>query len=323
MTGLIRRPGFWAALVCLGLCGGLLLAWSRAGRGLESQREAERWQAGEDSCAQVSAFISEDAALTDAAVMGAHTHVTEELSAVLGSPEAAEAAWTDAWCAESYTSVTGGFNTRQVRVLCTGGDWFAFHPLDVGYGWYYAPYDVIDGLAVLDELLAWQLFGAADVTGMEVLVNGHTCTVAGVVSVPEAEREAYGDEPALFVSYEFFSRVTGETPAVTCYEAALPEAVKGFAQDTVSRALGLGEGMCELRRNTGRFSFGRSLSVMGELPQRSQRTGRIYYPFWENAARAAESRAGLYAAGALAAALWPAGYGVWWAIRGIRRLRRR
>lgn len=323
MRQLVKRAGFWAAAVSLCLCAMFLAAWANAGKGLLSQQAAERWQTGEQNFAQVSAFISEDAALTDSSLMGARASITEDMAALLGSAEEAESIWTDAFCGETHAEVAAGLNTRQVRVLCTGGDWFTFHPLEVSYGWYYTPYDVMDDLAVLDERLAWQLFGAADVTGMEMLVDGHTCTVAGVVSVPAAEQEAYGDEPAMFMGYDFFSRIGEKTPFITCYEALLPETVKGFAVDTVSRALGLDDAECELRRNTGRFGFGRSLAVMTELPARSQRVGRIYYPFWENAARAAESQAGLYAAGAAAAALWPLGYGLFRAAGCLLRLKKK
>lgn len=322
MRELLRRPGLWAAGISLMLCLVLLGLWSRAGAALSSQQAAERWQAGDQDFAQISAFISEDARWTDSAVMAARQRVNETLAGILGSQEQAESVWTDAYSAEAHATVTAGVNSRAVRVLCTGGDWFSFHPMDMASGWWYEPYDLMDGLVVLDEHVAWQLFGGEDVTGMEAYVNGHLCTVAGVARVPEAERTEYGDEATVYVSYDFFARTAGESPPVTCYEAVLPEAVKGFGQETVSQALGLGEEMCELRHNTGRFSFGRSLGVMGSLASRSQRTGRIYYPFWENAARAAESRAGLYAAGALAAAVWPAGYGAYWAAKGIRRLRR-
>ena len=44
-----------------------------------------------------------------------------------------------------------------------------------------------------------------------------------------------------------------------------------------------------------RSEFGNSIGVAKAYESRSQRTGRIYYPWWENAARAVESRSSLLA----------------------------
>lgn len=322
MRALLRRPGLWLAGVSAVVCVIAAALWALAGRGLSSQTAAARWQR-ELPFSQVSVFLSTDAALglNDVLALRARTDET------LASADLAGPAWTDAWSAEGACTAAAGENSRPARAICTGGDFFTFHPLAMAAGWYYADEDVSDTLVVLDEPLAWQLFGSADVTGMTVELDGWPCTVAGVAQAPRQADEdaAYGDEGTVYLSYSLACRLWGDTP-ITCYEALLPEAVGGFALQTVTGAVTAPESERVIVQNTGRFALGRSLAGLGQLPARAQRTGRVFFPFWENAARAAEVRASLWAGLAAAAASWPCLYGGFWAIRGAtagtRRLKR-
>ena len=47
-------------------------------------------------------------------------------------------------------------------------------------------------------------------------------------------------------------------------------------------------------QNTGRFSVSSLISVIGAFGKRSMTTNGVIYPYWENAARMAESYAALY-----------------------------
>lgn len=308
------RPRFWVAMACAMLCAGAVMLQMSAGSGLESQTAAQRWQAGDLKYSQVSAFISEDALFTDNAVPALRQAVDEFLAAAALEPEGEDARlWLDTYSAETAVTVEYGDTTQSVRATCTGRDFFHFHPLEMATGWYYTGTETSDALVVLDEALAWKLFGSVDAVGLELYINGYACTVSGVVKTPQNkdEQAAYGEEPTLYVPYSFLTRQEGGTLALTCYEAVLPEAVSGFALETVENALGLPEGQYELRQNTGRFRFGRSLQIASEYDTRAQRTGRIYYPWWENAARAAESRAALLAVLILILGIYPVIYIIW------------
>lgn len=318
----MRRPGLWLAAVSAALCAVLAVLWALAGRGLASQTAAARWQR-EQPFSQVSVFFSDEAGFDADSVLALRARVDETLAAA----DLAGPVWTDAWSAETSCTAAAGENSRQARAICTGGDFFTFHPFTMAGGWYYSDEDVSDTLVVLDEPLAWQLFGSADVAGMTVELDGWPCTVAGVAETPRQtdERAAYGNDGTVYLSYSLACRLWGDMP-VTCYEALLPEAVGGFALQTVAGAVTAPESEREIIQNTGRFSLGRSLAGVGQLSVRVQRTGRVFFPFWENAARAAETRGMLFAALAAAAAAWPCLYGGFWAIEGsaagMRRLKR-
>lgn len=317
MRAALRRTGLWLAGASAVLCGLFAALWALAGRGFVSQDAAARWQR-EQPFSQISVFFSADAAVNDESVAAMRSQIGQILAAANMAPENGGPAWTDGYCAETgFTAVTEA-NSRPARAICTGGDYFAFHPLEMVSGWYYREDELDDTLVVLDEPLAWQLFGSSDVAGMTVELDGWPCTVAGVAHAPRQadESDAYGDTGTVYMSYSLCCRLRPEVP-VTCYEALLPEAVGGFALQTVTGAVTAAESERQIIQNTGRFTLHRSLAGLRQLPRLVQRTDRVSYPFWENAARAAQARACLFAAAAVAAALWPCLYGAYWAARGL------
>lgn len=320
------RPAAWIAIAFLVIWLVALWFWIYADRGLDSQFAAERWQAGQRRYSQVSAFISEDAGFTDNAVLSARQAVDEALTtASLDSETEGARRWIDAYSAETSVSAACGSNTATVRAICTGGDFFLFHPLEMLSGWTYSGSESTDALVVLDQNLAWKLFGSVDAIGMELYVNGYACTVTGVASVPrnKDENNAYGSEPTLYIPYSFMQRQEGSAQVLTCYEAVLPETVRDFGTETVNTALGVADTQCEIIQNTNRFSFGKSLGVAMSYESRSQRTGRIYYPWWENAARAVESRSSLLAVLLILFAVWPGVYIILLAVRGAGSIYRK
>lgn len=324
------RPAAWTAMAFLALWLVVLWFWIYADRGLDSQFAAERWQAGGTQYRQVSAFISEDAAFTDNTVLFTRQAVNEALTAAsLDAENDGARLWIDAYSAEAAVTAANDVNTQTARAVCTGGDFFQFHPLDMISGWYYSGDETTDALVVIDQNLAWKLFGGIDVAGMELYINGYACTVTGVASVPQNkdEKAACGSRPTLYVPYSFMERQESGAPVVTCYEAVLPEAVKDFGTETIKTALGVDGSQCEVIQNTDRFRFGNSLSVAKAYESRSQRTGRIYYPWWENAARAVESRSSLLAVLLILLGVYPIGYGVMigarYGMRGVAKFKER
>jgi hypothetical protein len=304
------------ALVALAL---LILGIGRE-NGLDSQQEAQRWGG---QTVQVSAFLSQTAGYTDDNVLSLRAQVDQTLAAATLEAETENARlWMDAYSAQTTVTAAYGSNTQSVRAIATGGDFFAFHPLDMLSGWYYTSNDVSDTLVVLDENLAWKLFGGTDVAGMAITINGYACTVAGVAKAPKnaVEAAAYGEEDTVYLPYSFLCRM-GQTVPLTCYEAVLPEPVSGFGLETVQTALGLGDAEAEMVKNTDRFSFSRCLQVAKAYDTRVQRTGTIYYPFWENAARTMENRWALWAVSLLFWGVYPVVYGVVVSVHGFIRIK--
>ena len=67
------------------------------------------------------------------------------------------------------------------RAFGVGGDFFTFHPLKLLSGSYFDGEDLNRDGVVIDENVAWQLFGSNNVAGMYVEINGVQYPVRGVV----------------------------------------------------------------------------------------------------------------------------------------------
>ena len=193
-----------------------------------------------------------------------------------------------------------------VTAVGAGGNYFLFHPLTLLSGGYISDEDYMADRVVLDAQTAFNLFGSSDVAGMEVTINGRTFPIAGVVQSESdfatnaalaAGNEASGDTSGsststamIYMSYSALNAMA-ELP-IDCYEIVLPDPVSGFAKKLMTEKFPIGSGA--IVQNTGRFSVSGLISVIGAFGKRSMTTNGVIYPYWENAARMAESYAALY-----------------------------
>lgn len=190
----------------------------------------------------------------------------------------------------SDSSGSGG--SAQVEAVAVGGEFFYFHPLQLRSGAYISSDDLMDDLVVLDEELAWRLFGGVELEGMTITLNGKPFVVAGVVSRENdfATKKAYSGEAGLFMSYSALKRLD-ETAAISCYEIIMPDPITNFAMGVVQEAFPPEEN--DVVENSSRYSLGHLLSVIGSFGDRSMRVNGVIYPYWENAVRLTEDYASL------------------------------
>lgn len=190
----------------------------------------------------------------------------------------------------SDSSGSGG--SAQVEAVAVGGEFFYFHPLQLRSGAYISSDDLMDDLVVLDEELAWRLFGGVELEGMTITLNGKPFVVAGVVSRESdfATKKAYSGEAGLFMSYSALKRLD-ETVAISCYEIIMPDPITNFAMGVVQEAFPPEEN--DVVENSSRYSLGHLLSVIGSFGDRSMRVNGVIYPYWENAVRLTEDYASL------------------------------
>ena len=190
----------------------------------------------------------------------------------------------------SDSSGSGG--SAQVEAVAVGGEFFYFHPLQLRSGAYISSDDLMDDLVVLDEELAWRLFGGVELEGMTITLNGKPFVVAGVVSRESdfATKKAYSGEAGLFMSYSALKRLD-ETAAISCYEIIMPDPITNFAMGVVQEAFPPEEN--DVVENSSRYSLGHLLSVIGSFGDRSMRVNGVIYPYWENAVRLTEDYASL------------------------------
>lgn len=194
--------------------------------------------------------------------------------------------------AADVTVSSGGSSNVQVEAIAVGGDFFYFHPLQLRSGSYISSDDLMDDLVVLDEELAWRLFGGIELSGMTMTINGQPFVVAGVVSREDdfATKKAYSGDAGLFMSYSALKRLD-ETATISCYEIIMPDPITNFAMGVVQEHFPPEED--DVVENSSRYSLSHLLSVIGSFGDRSMRTNGVIYPYWENAARLTEDYAAL------------------------------
>lgn len=288
---LTRGKKIWFALcaaMLLAALGCALALHVISGR-LLSQQEAERWR-GENTreYRQISCFLPRDSSVGLKEIYDFRYAMLDDLRAAgVEWPEGVYP-FIDAWSSEEKMKISGEKAATDAPALAVGGQFFEFHPLRLLSGSYIAEDDLSPDRVILDEELAWELFGGTELTGMSVQVNGVEFVVGGVVEREKdsASRRAYTGEKGFFMSYDAYRAIAGED-RIDCYEIVLPETVRGYAAQLVADRFPNKEG--ENLVNTGRFSFERLMQLARDLSVRAAHSGTVSYPYWENAARIAEN----------------------------------
>lgn len=299
-----------------------------------SQQAAERWAADSgDAYAQVSVFFSRDASFLESSAAGIREAVDAALvTASLESENEDARLWYDCYSAQRGTADVRGTkkNSASALVTAVGGDFFRMHPLPLLDGSYFSPDDLMHDRVVIDETLAWQTFGSSEVAGMELVIDDMTYQIAGVVAREDDKTSAaaYGEDPRVYMSFssalntrqrqnEDGGDIPDDTPSIDCYEAVLPNPVRGFAEQTLTDAIGEREGF-RIIQNTTRTSLTNRWNTLRHLREMVIVSDRIAYPYWENAARMTDFTAAQLLGVTIFFLVFPVLYGLWLLWRGYR-----
>lgn len=286
---------------------------------LPTQSAAKAWR-GENEMrfAQVSAFLPEDEKTDESSIEAFRRTLDQKM--IDASLEAAEGGslYDDAYSGSATVSVTSGKTTLSVKTIGVGGDFFLFHPLTLRSGSYLTANDYMNDRVLLDEELAWALFGSYDVAGMSIQIGERTYPVAGVVHREDdfASKKAYQDGPGMFMSYAALNAIS-ETK-ISAYEVVMPDMISGFAEGIVKDNFPVGGGT--VVENTGRYGVLRLWEVLTAYGERSMNTQGIIYPYWENAARLTEDYAALLLLFTVLFAVCPVVSAAVWTVRTVKRL---
>lgn len=296
---------------------------------LESQYEAERWQGDTGTeFSQLSCFVPADGKLQISDINSFRTKALTKLSEASAELESGKAPFIDCWSCESSAKVYGMYSGTADIIAC-GGSFFEFHPLKLVTGNYFSGDDLMQDNVLLDEDLAWLLFGGNDLEGQFVYIFNTPFRVAGVVAREDdqATEKAYSGGLGLFMSYDAFrdlsSGDSASQPAanaaaqqgngmaassaesdagITCYEICMPNPVDGFARGVLESEFPIGAG--EIVENTGRFGALKLFKIAKDFSVRSIHSG-VTYSYWENAARYAENKAAILVVIGAFCALFP------------------
>lgn len=273
-------------LLCLAAV--LILAARTAGiaAALPAENAARRF-GGE--CAQTSVFFPGDASFGITSIPSLERQIDEAMTEASLTAPAGARLWLHAYSGETEAAVTTDRGTVRAAATVCGGDYFMIHSPVFLSGAALTETAAGDGAAVLDERAAFALFGATDVAGSVVFIDGQPYTVAGVTAVPESRFfDGYGKTPRIFVLYS--SALGRSVQQITAWSAVLPEPIEGFAAGLTKDLFG-GYETAVTVENSARFTPESLWELSRTRETLAVRTEAIAFPYWENEARVAAYRA--------------------------------
>lgn len=263
--------------------------------GLEAQNMAERWSQ-DGGVSQISCFFTQDSGVDENTVLG-FEHALDaallEASITQESPNAGARLWADAYSTSGKLTLVSDSGQMEVNALGVGGDFFLFHPLKLLAGSFFSGSDLMQDHIVIDEDIAWQLFGSNDVVGQQVTIDGIPHLISGVIRRDSGRMNdnAGNGSSIVYVSYETMSRnqaMRGLAAGIGHYEIVMPNPVSKFAFGMVKDNLGIDENKVEIIENTTRYGILPLLEILRDFGMRSMNGKAIIYPYWENLARGYE-----------------------------------
>ena len=302
---------------------------------LYSQQAAKRWESGDKKCTQISIFYSEDAGLKFSDIKNIRNAIQKKLYAdsLITDSKSDDSlvgarSWIDAYSGHTFDDVRKDSNKVHVNVYTVGGDFFQIHNMPLKSGSYLDMKSTDVNQILVDEYVAWNLFGGDNIAGMKVWIGDDVYTVTGVVKCDDtqAAKEAYGEYSSVYVPMEAYSKASkklssgedtsgdlsgndtlsaeSEGTVVTCYEAVLPNPIKNYGLNTVAEAAeihfltdeekaalksSLDFSDREILENTTRFSRVCLYNRLKAKKYEVMKTNSLVYPYWENEARFEES----------------------------------
>ncbi len=272
----------------------------------QSQMQAERW-AGDSGheFMQFTCFFTQDQLKDLESVYTLRQKYSEKFAEADLEPAPGGSLYCDAWSTTGSIKISSEHNSATTGVVAVGGSFFEFHPLTICSGVYLRQNDLMKDRVVLDEVLAWMLFGSPNVAGMQVEIDGKPFIISGVVQreSDKATKKFAEDGPMLYIPFETWLAISPKA-GIDCYETVLPEPVDGFTQTVLESNYSVGDGV--LQQNTDRFTLSASFRQMKNFGTRGTRTSAAILPYWEHAARYVEDWCTLLAFFALLLLVFPA-----------------
>lgn len=262
----------------------------------DTQDMARRWSSDKD-VAQVSCFFSQSVFMSENTIIGFEHGLDSALveASITSKSENPNARlWADAYSATGSITIESKRAATTVDAVGIGGDFFLFHPLELVSGYYFSGNDLMQDYIIIDEEVAWLLFGSNDVSGQMVEIKGVPHIITGVVKRQTGRlAEAAGlDSSVAYVSYSSLKNY-GVANEIGHFEIVMPNPVKNYALEYVKSKIGVPETEMEIVENGSRYNLLPLLKQIAAFGTRSMNGKAIIYPYWENIARGYEDILGL------------------------------
>ncbi|MBE5860767.1 MAG: ABC transporter permease [Butyrivibrio sp.] len=297
---------------------------------LYDQSAGKRWSSDETRYGQVSIFFSEESGISQDKITEYEYNLNKGLIADgYQEADASKADGTALWddCFSAMGSITVSKDRRSVDAVAIGigGNFFDFHPMTLVSGNYIPGNTVMKDYVIVDEELAWQLFGSNDIIGQQITLNGVPHYISGVVKRDSGKyvKAAGLNFPTIYCSFESLATygqvdasvlatngnlgsmsvssssddedengstdVNTDAKGIICMEIVMPNPVDNYAKNFLIDKLGLNTNLAEVVDNSARFDNLKLLDILGKFYLRSMQLKPVIYPYWENNARVFEN----------------------------------
>lgn len=284
-----------ANCVCLIIFAILSIISASIANSFDSQHVVEKWSTESYSkFSYISCFFSADKKIDKYKIYSARSQIetqlmTEALIYVTDNTDAVS--WTDAYSTEGEMSVDKDGRSADVNVSAVAGNYFLFHQLDMISGGYFYDDDLMKDRVIIDDYLAWQLFGSNDIIGMTMNIEGHPFIIAGIYKRPDSKyiNYTYGEKSHIYMYFDTYCNMRTDA-SITAYEICMPNPIKSFAKDLTVKSLSLSDKDKDYTviENSKRFSAEVMKNFVKNFNKKFIVDCNVYYPFWENSQRAAE-----------------------------------
>ena len=269
------------------LCMGTNLYQNHIVSNLKDETVKERWTK-ENDYALVSVFFpQQEDSIDENTLIGTQHSIEQTLSDLsMTTSNPSQRLFVTNYYERGSMTLTRGENQVTVETMGIMEDFFLFHPAEFVSGNGLVTDGCMSDYVVLDEKTAFQLFGAIDVAGMSVTIQGSPHIVSGVVKNTEEKllEEAGKPNQMIYASIQSLNSY-GSTTGIACYELLCPEPYDGFALQTLQTVFDGYKDSAEFIDNSKRFEVAHEWKVLTSLRTRSMQTKAIVYPYWENVSR--------------------------------------
>lgn len=274
--------------VCLIVCLILELVVSGMAKEIEFIHAGDRWSSNGERYAVVSMYAEDSAGVSYDQVTQWAYSIDSALLAASVTPSENGRSWTYASAAQTTMQVSGPMGKTTAEIMAVSGDFFVVHPMKFVYGSEFLNDNSNPMGVVLDRDLAWDIFGAENIIGMEMEVGGQLFTVVGITEKESGRgmyAYTYGERPRMYMNYAGYAKISGKTSDITVFEAVLPNSVSSFAKNIFDKVVRVNEETGSVSESSERFSLENRFANMKLLPYSWIRSNKIEYPYWENEAR--------------------------------------
>lgn len=249
---------------------------------------AERWMNNDTQFkyAQISCFLTSQAGFSENNIYSLSRSYDEKMMSESISSATEGRLWLHAYSAKGLVSVDASSNI-STDVTAIGGDFFFFHNVPLISGSYFKEDPLNNDHVLINESLAWQLFGSFDIVGRDIYIYDKPYSISGVTK--NTGDNINDSLPHLYMQYDIYKGLDSSA-YISCYEVILPNPISNFALNIVTSLISFNDMEYEIIQNTSRFDLTHTFSTLANLTDRNIKTNRVIYPQWENQARITEHK---------------------------------